>query len=113
MSEELTTVEKILAYVEDQVAHKVPFSAGAYLDLAQKMISLMGNLDDSLIEANMAVNKKKCEFIENGDSAAKAEIKVEATEEYAAFRRLKARRERAQEFIMLAKKRVELQSYDQ
>jgi hypothetical protein len=112
MNDDLTTVDKILEYVEDKVEHKIPFSPGAYLDLAQKMTSLMGNLDDELIQAKMKVNRRMAELCKE-ESVAKAKMVIQAEPEYEVYLRLDAKRKQAEEFIRLAKKRVELQSFDQ
>lgn len=109
---EPTTIDTILDYVEDKVAHHIPFSPSAFLDLAHRMTALMGNLDDSLIDARMKVNKQMMALVETG-SVAKAKVIVEASDEFREYLKLEAKRERAAEFIRLAKKRVELQSFDQ
>lgn len=107
-----TTIDQILTYVEEKVEQKIPFSPAAYLDLAHKMTALMGNLDDELIQAKMKVNRRMAEIAKE-ESVAKAKILVQAEVEYENFLKLDAKREQAAEFIRLAKKRVELQSFDQ
>lgn len=98
---------------EKRVEEKTPISPSLWLDGAIKVAALLGNLDDDLIQAKMVVNRLIAEKVEKGESATKATILAEAQDSYADYLKLKAKREQVEQFIMLAKKRCSLQSFDQ
>ncbi len=95
------------------VQNKNPIPPSLWLDGAIKLAALMGNLDDELIEAKMSVNKSTASKVESGQSVAKATIMTEAEDIQEFYLKLKAKREQVEQFIMLAKKRCSLQSFDQ
>lgn len=100
-------------FFEKSVEEKTPVTPSLWLDGAIKVTALLGNLDDDLIEANMACNRLLATLIEDGGSVALAKVKMNATDDYRYFLKLKAEREKVEQFIMLAKKRCSLQSFDQ
>ena len=108
----MNTIASITSWVKEQVEQGIPMSPGAWLEIASKVNALMQNLDDDLIKANMAVNRRLAEEMEKGESAAKAKIIVQSTEDYQIYLTLKAQKERTEELIRLAKKRVSLQHFD-
>lgn len=108
----MNTIASITSWVKEQVEQGIPMSPGAWLEIASKVNALMQNLDDDLVKANMAVNRRLAEEIEKGESAAKAKIIVQSTEDYQIYLTLKAQKERTEELIRLAKKRVSLQHFD-
>lgn len=110
---EPVTINTIMNQFETWVQGKNPIPPSLWLDGAIKMAALMGNLDDELIEAKMAVNRSIAAKVESGDSVAKATILTEAEEIQGEYLKKKAKREQVEQFIMLAKKRCSLQSFDQ
>lgn len=105
-------IDKIIQEVSEKIDNNIPFSPGQWLEAASNVNILMSDLDGELIRANMKVNRILAEHVGNGASAAKAKIEVQATQEYEDYLMLKARKESAEEFIRLAKKRVGLQYFD-
>ena len=112
MENKLVTIDSILDWFQDAVERKMPVSSAVYLDGCQKLIALLGNFDDSLIEAELAYRRLRSGFIEDGKSAAEAETRAKASDAYRDYLKLKAKRDRINEFVMLSKKRVGLESWE-
>lgn len=112
-SQELVTIDSITGFLRGKIETKDPISPSLWLDAAQKINVLLQDLDEAVVEAEIAKNVLQSTYMEDGDSAAKSKVKTEASEPYRAYLLLKAKRERAIEFIRIAKKRVEVQHWDQ
>src|ERR1035437_6408221 len=110
MEKEIATIDTIMDYFQKAAEEKIPVTPSLWLDGAIKIIALLGNLDDTLIEAKFATMSLLAKLIEEGGSVSLAKVKMNATEAYKTFLKLEAKRERIAEFIMLAKKRCSLQS---
>ncbi len=111
--ENLVTIELIEEWFRKMIEARDPISPATWLDGAQKMNVLMQGLDEELIEADMGVNKEIAHMIEvDGQSAAGARLLVKGKDVYHRYLSLKAKKERVVEFIRIAKKRVELQQWD-
>lgn len=102
------TIDKILEWIADKVENRIPISPAAYLDLAAKLMALLGNLDEDLITAEMTVNQETARFKQIGESAAAAKMLAKNTEAYRTMRSLEAKKNRVMETIRIAKKRTEL-----
>lgn len=111
--QELITIDTIMDYFQKAVEEKTPISPSLWLDGAIKVTALLGNLDDELVEAQFATTTLLAGLLDTGVSVSLAKAKMNATEAYKSFLKLKAKRERVEQFIMLAKKRCSLQSFDQ
>lgn len=106
------TIDTILDWFTDSVEKAIPISPTLWLDGATKLNALLGNMDDSLIEAEMSYRRLRSGFIEDGKTAAEAETRSKASDAYRDYLKLKAKRDRCSEFIMLAKKRAGVQSWE-
>jgi hypothetical protein len=107
------TIDSVLSYFEEAAMSKLPVSPSQYLDAAQLLTALVGNLDNEIVDAELSYLKMRALYLEEGKTSTESEVRSKATEVYATFLRLRAKRERVKSFIQLAKKRVELQSWDQ
>ncbi len=101
-------VDDILQVLQDWAANKVPVDPAAWLEASLKLVALVGEESDKLFTIESALSQCRAKFMEEGDTAAKAKVKVEAMPEYLAARRLKAKIERVYEIIKLAKLRSRL-----
>lgn len=110
--ESIQSIEFIVDALITRINGNEPVSAGEWLDAAMKVNVLMGNLDDALVEAEMAVNQLFASYIAGDMSVAKAKVLRDASVEYKNFIELRAAKERINGMIMLAKKRVGLQTFD-
>ncbi len=106
------TLDGILDWFYSQTCARASVSTSQWLDAALKMTVLVQDLDDDLITAEVKYRKIKAKMIGEGKSAACSESLAKASDEYANYLKLKAKRERIAEFIMVAKKRAALQSWD-
>lgn len=113
MEQKFITIEAILTWFKSQVEQKAPIAPSTWLDGAQKVNALFGELDEQLIKAEVAVNREQARFLEIGKSAAASKVLAKNTESYELYLTTKARREQAIEFIRIAKKRVEQPRWDQ
>lgn len=107
------TINTILNWFQEQVEDKVPVAASIYIDAAQKLVALMGPLDDSLIEAEMTYRRIRSIHISEGKTAAAAETLAKSSDAYYNWLQLKAKRDRVEHFINLCKARTRLQAWDQ
>lgn len=107
------SIETIINFFQDAVRRGVPVSSSLYLDGAQKLSVLIAEVDDGLINAEMEYRELRAQFMAEGDSGVMAETRAKASNAYRRLLGLRAQRERIAWFIQIAKKRVELQSFDQ
>ena len=105
---ELVSIDTILDYCKEQVENRIPVPPSIWLDWSWKLDSLLGDLDEDLVKAELAYNRLIANSIKEGQSATAAKLLAKATEEYAEFQRLVAKRDRVYEFIRIAKKRTEV-----
>jgi hypothetical protein len=104
----IVTTDTIVNYLKNAVETKQPLSPTVWADAAQKLIVLLGDEADILFDLQQKVAQKKVDYIEGGDSVAKAKVKVEATDEYREMSRQKAKIEHVEEMIRVAKLRARL-----
>lgn len=97
------TVDTILATLEEKVAAKEVLDAGRWLDAAQALNVLLGEEQDRLFELQRIVAQLKVDYIEAGDSVAKAKAKTEANVNFTEAKRQEAKIERVLEMIRIAK----------
>lgn len=107
------TIDSILGEFEKHVADGTPVSPGLWLDGAAKLVSLMGSLDDELIDAELKYRNIRTFYIDDDKTAAEAEARAKSSEAYRNYLHLKAKKERIQEFINISKKRVGLTEWQQ
>lgn len=105
------TVELILENLQDLVEKKIPIGASTWLDGAQKLIVLVGDLQEELFLLEQVIAKKKLEFIDQGDSVAKAKVRIEGLDEFVQARRLEAKIDRVTELVRISKLQSRM-SYD-
>lgn len=103
MVTELVSINSILGYLEDSVEKKIPLSPSIWVDAAQKVNMLLGEEHDKLYDLQQMVAKVKAECITGGDSVAKADAFVRATDGYTAMKKQEAKIKRIEEFIRISK----------
>lgn len=105
-------IQTLITSFSEREEQGIPIAPSEWLNGASRMNAFMLEVDDQLVLAIMAVNKKLAECVEKGESAAKARIIVQATEEYHKVLSVQGLYKRGEEFIRLAKKRTNLQHFD-
>lgn len=102
---EQNTLDSILEAFEKMGQHKgVPISAEQWLEGSAKLLALIGGEQDRLFELESVIAKIKADIMSNeGMTASKAKILIEARGEYLEVRKLKAKIERVFESIKLGK----------
>jgi hypothetical protein len=103
MNNEPTTIDTIIAWLNDVVENKRQVSPTAWVDIAQKANILLGNETDSLAELSQTIAKERLRLMEEGATASKAKIATEATDDYKTYSKLKAKISRVEELIRLSK----------
>lgn len=106
------TIDSILDWFEEQVINRNPLSPARYMDGAQKINVLKQDLDEEIVDLQMQVNKTIEAHLDEGMTSSFAKAKAQATDVYGDLLRLKAKKERAEEFIRLAKVQARLQYED-
>jgi len=100
---ELITTETILGFLKDSIENKKAISPSLYVDAAQKLVVLLSDEHATLFDLQQKVAQMRTDLMEQGSTAAKARILVEATDEYKEFQLQKAKIERIEEFIRISK----------
>lgn len=95
--------DEIIQSLEDMIEKKLPISAEYYLEQAQRLAVLVGDENDTLHKMQKAIAQRKVEWIEKGKSVAEARLRVEAEDIYEFMQNQKAKVERINEIIRIAK----------
>ena len=103
MDDKLVTTEKIMDYFTEKVSQKEPIAPYLWLEGALKLSVLIGEDQNKLFNLNQKVAQGKETRIRNGENVSRARSFVETTDEYVEACKLKAKIERAWEFIKCAK----------
>jgi site-specific DNA-adenine methylase len=106
------TLDDILAKLKEMAETKQPVDMTLYLDAAAKMLILLQDLDEELVDAQMTVANAKAQLITDGKSVSASQVIIEATPHYRTLLTLKAKRERIGEFIRVCKKRTEINNWE-
>lgn len=104
----MQNADDILNVLQDWAANKMPVNPAAWLEAAMKLSALVGNESDLLYEMEQKVANSRVALLEEGKSAAETKMRVEASDEYKAARKQKAKIDRITETIRLAKHRSRL-----
>lgn len=104
------TIDTILDSLQIWVEDRQPIGANVWVDAAAKMTVLVGDIQDELFTLEQKIAQKKLEFIESGDSVAKAKVKVESLDEYVESRKLLAKIDRVTELVRISKLQARMSS---
>lgn len=102
------TAKKIIEVLAEWSSEKRTIDPQTWLDAASKLNVLLQVEIEKLIDMKLAISKLQAVYLANGDTAAKAKVKVEAMDEWAQVQKQQALIERAKETILLAKKSATL-----
>lgn len=97
------TVESILEVFRRWSEEKIPIDASQWLNGCAKLVVLVSDIQDELFLLEQKIAQKKLEFIEAGDSVAKAKAKIECSDEYLESRKLIAKIDRITELVRISK----------
>jgi hypothetical protein len=101
--EDLTTVDSIIEWFSDLVSKKIPIDPETWLEGAARLNVLLQGEQEKQFDMEQEVAKLRNVLLDSGESVAKARSKIEATEEYKTARKQKARVDRVNEQIRIAK----------
>lgn len=107
-----TSIDTILTWFEEQVVNRSAISPSRYIEGAQKINVLKQNLDEDIVDLQMQVNRTIEAYLTEGMTHAYAKAKAQAIDAYGDLLKLKAKKERCEEFIRLAKVQARLQYED-
>lgn len=102
------TVKKIIDTLAGWAAEKRTVDPQTWMDAASKLNVLLQVEVEKFIDMRLAISKLQAAFMADGDTAAKAKVKVEAMDEWAMLQKQQALIDRAKETILLAKKSATL-----
>lgn len=108
----MTTVDEIINNLQEMVEKKIPIGPSYYLEQAEKLVALMGDETDKLYSLQREIAKMKVEWIEDGKSVAESKLRVEGNEVYEQMLKQKAKCERVQEIIRIAKIQARMRDND-
>lgn len=101
--QEKVTIDFILNVLRTYVEERHPIGPEMWVDGAQKLNTLISDEHRKLWDLQQKVAQQKVEFIEEGDSVAKAKAKIEASDEYRDMKIQEARIGQIEEMIRIAK----------
>jgi|TARA_Y100000310_G_scaffold125845_1_gene124584 hypothetical protein len=104
-------LNEILSELVQMVTDDKPASPGYWCDQAIKINMLRGTLDNQLVEMEGIMLEKECDLLEEDIPAAKAKILKTRAIDYKQYLELKAKINRVDEFIKLAKKRSTINEF--
>lgn len=101
--------DTILDYLANATQAKKMLSPEFYLEESIKLLTLLGEETNKLEDARMKVARLKLNIFESQDkrNVSEAKMRIEATEEYAEYRKQEAKCDRIIEIIRVAKKLAE------
>lgn len=102
------TTTTIISSLKKWVEEKKIIDAHTWVDAAQKLNVLIGDEHDKLFHLQQKVAQKKSFLMIEGDTAAAAKIKVEATDDYREMQKQKAYIGQIEEMIRIAKLQARL-----
>ncbi len=105
------TIPKILSWFENAVRHGHPVSTATWIDGAHKVVSLLQNFNEQCVVAEMAYRELRASLIAQGRSGVESETIAKGSPIYATHLRMKAERERIEQWCQLAKKRTEIKEW--
>lgn len=108
--QEKVTIDYILATLRLYVEEKHPVGPEMWLDAAQKLNTLISDEHRILYDFQQKAAQKKVDLIEAGDTVAKANVKVQASEEHKHARVQEARIGQIEEMIRIAKIQAKMAS---
>lgn len=100
---ELRTVDSIMQAIEEAAERKDSWDAHTWIEAAQSLNALMSHEHDRLFDLQQQVANAKVLLMNQGKTAAYAKLAVEATYDYVQLQRQRARIERIEQTIALAK----------
>lgn len=106
--DDLVTIDTIINWLKEQVEKKVPISPHLWVDAALKMTVLLGSEHDRLYDLQSWVAQEKVNYIDNNDSVAKANAKVQTGKNYNLMKKQEAKIGRIEEMIRVAKLQARL-----
>lgn len=102
--ENKVTVDTILGKLQEWVENKTPIDAATWLDAAMKLTILISDTQHELFLIEQALAQKKLNCMDTyHDSAAKAKIRCEASDEYVQAKKLEAKIEQVTELVRISK----------
>ena len=99
------TSEKILDWIKAQVEAKRQLNPDLWINAALRLVVLLGDEADKLVDMRQVVAKIKLKFMEEQEkrNVSEAEIKTAATDEYSAMKKQEYLVNQIEEFIRVAK----------
>jgi hypothetical protein len=110
MAKEIVTVDSILGTLQRWVEERQPIDASTWLDASAKLTVLVSDIQNDLFLLEQKIAQKKLEFIDGGDSVAKAKVRIEGTDEFRHARGLEAKIDRVTELVRVAKLQARMSS---
>lgn len=101
-------IDETIKQLEDLIKNKIPLSPSGWLDIIGRIVVEMGECTDKLYSLQKTVAQKKAELIKQGDSVAKAEELVKATDLYEEMMQQKAFCYRIDKLISIGKQQSRL-----
>lgn len=103
------TTDIIISTMKQWVEDKHPISPTKWIEASAKLNLLIGDENDKLYELESKIAKERAELLSQDKmTVAKANVLIEATDDYKEYRKQNARIKQIQEFVRISKKQATL-----
>jgi predicted oxidoreductase (fatty acid repression mutant protein) len=103
-----TTIDSIIAWLQDVVESKKSIAPQAWIEISQRANILLGDESDKLYELQQKIAQEKVSCMESGKGVSECRMRAEATDDYKESQKIKAKIERTIEMIRLSKLQARL-----
>lgn len=103
MPEDKNTIDSILNAFRVMSEEKQPIDVHMWLEGCAKLTVLVSGVQEELFILQQKISQKKLEFIESGDSVAKAKVRIEASDEHLQARKVEAKIDQITELVRISK----------
>ena len=110
---ERITADSVIEWLSSQVAEKHVIGPHVWMDAAQKLTVLIGDEHDKLFDLQQQVAQMKVKLMDDGATAAKAKIYVEASDTYKQMCKQRAKIEGVEEMICVTKIQARMKDNEQ
>jgi hypothetical protein len=93
------TIREIIINLQNEVAKSSDLLPERASEIMAQLSALLGNINDTIRERDMAYNKKLLEFLESEKQSSRAKIKAECSDEFNQKREARDSKELAIEMI--------------
>ena len=102
------TIDTIMKILEEKVSNNEPISPAYYCEIALRVNSLAGDLDNQVAHFEATLAKLEAEYTKQDMTSARAHSLAKVEIDYEEYLKCKAKIKRIAEFLSLARRRAQI-----